>query len=535
MLLLGLIEIPAWLLCLTVVISMFYIYTSRKHSLFHRYGIPAIKPLPFIGGFPLLKKGVIQCEYDATMAHGKVTGFFLGNLPTVFLTEPDIIRELFVKRFTEFSSRSQAAPISQFWEKTILLCTDFHYWKFLRTVMTPSFTSGKLKKMDELILTCINRTTKRLEGRLDNGSDEAIDMVPVFRGLTLEVICQSAMGVDIDTEDNSTYELKKQISELLGFSLEKNPLLALLFLVPDIKRIYTLLDIDYNNTKAVAYIQKCMKSVIEDRKNESSRDKQDLLQLMINSQKEKQTMSSKADENLNSEINHQHLEAKTNQEHNIANTEQTKVGRGMSDDEIIANAIMFLFAGFDTTSTALIFTSYFLATEQDHQEKIVQEIQDKIGNSDPNYDNVQELSYLDMFISESMRIYPPVTRINRHLTHSTTIGDYTFPANISVTCPVFTLHRLPEFWPEPEKFDPERFSSQNKSKIHPYTYLPFGAGPRNCLGMRFANTELKMTLVKLLQKFRLKPSPQLQIPPKLDKHVFCKPVGGMNLILEKRI
>lgn len=531
MLLLGLFDIPTWFVSIGLVIFVFYLYTSRKHSVFRKSGIPAIKPAPFLGGLPQLKKGVMQCEYDATMEHGKVVGFFLGNLPTVFLTEPDIIKELFVKRFTDFPSRSTAAGIVQFWEKTILLSTDFHYWRFLRTIMTPSFTSGKLRKMDELVTRCINRTIQRLEDKVGDSHDKVIDMVPTFRGLTLEVICQSAMGVDIDTEDESTSELRKQVSELLCFSLEKNPLLTLLFLIPDIGKLYTALDIDYNNTKAIAYIQQCLKSVIQERKNEESSDKQDLLQLMINSQKQHGT----GDENGQTENGKPRVDEKMKADLNDNGLDPHKPSRGMRDDEIIANSIMFLFAGFDTTSTALIFTSYFLATQPDYQEQIVQEIDEKIGTNDPDYDNIQQLGYLDMFVSESMRIYPPVTRINRQITQATTIGQYTFPANISVTCPVYTLHRLPEFWPEPEKFDPERFSSENKSKIKPYTYLPFGAGPRNCLGMRFANMELKMSLVKLLQKFIIKPSPELQIPPKLEKNVFCRPVGGMKLIIEKRV
>jgi len=529
MFVLGLIELPTWLVTIGLAIFLFYIYTSRKHNVFKNSGIPAITPTPFLGGFPLLKKGVMQCEYDATIEHGKVAGFFLGNLPTVFCTDPDVIREIFVKRFSEFPSRSQAAGIAQFWEKTILLCTDLHFWKFLRTIMSPTFTSGKLRKMDDLILQCINGAVKRIEDKVGDTTDTVIDMVPTFQGLTLEVICQSALGVDIDTEEESTAELRKQISQLLFFSLEKNPLLTLLFLIPDIKKLYMLLDIDYNNTKAIAYIQESLKSVIQERKKESNSDKQDLLQLMINSQRQ----HGKGDETP-TENTKPVWDEKLKADHNDNGVDANKPSRGMSDEEIIANAIMFLFAGFDTTSTALIFTSYFLATELDYQERIVQEIEEKIGADDPNYENIQQLNYLDMFISESMRIFPPITRINRQLTHSMTIGKYTFPANISVTCPLYTLHRLPEFWPEPEKFDPERFSSENKSNIKPYTYLPFGAGPRNCLGMRFANMELKMALVKLLQKFRFKPSTELTIPPKLDKHVFCRPVGGMKLILEKR-
>lgn len=526
MLLLGLLELPSWLVLSITVIVLFYFYTARKHSLFKRYGIPSIKPMPFIGGFPhLIKKGMMQSEYDATIQYGRCVGFFLGNMPTVFVTEPEIIREVYVKRFTEFPNRSQAAYTTKFWETTILSTTDIDNWRFLRSTLTPSFSSGKLRKMDTIVINCINHAIERLK---KEESGAVIDMVPLFQGITLDVICQSAMGVklDADSDTSSNNELREQISGLLNFSLEKNPYLLLLFIVPDLKKLMAIFDIDFNNTKAIAYLKKCMDSIVQERKqNKSAKDIQDILQLMINTNLECQKrnrVDSTKDE-----------DSGKGKDENVV-SELEKPSRGMTDEEITANAIMFLFAGYDTTSTAMIFTSYFLATQQEYQEKIVREIDEKIGTSDPDYDSIQQLTYLDMFVSESMRLYPPVTRVTRNNDRDTQIGQYTFPQGISIAVPVFTLHRLPEFWPDPEKFDPERFSVENKPKLVPYTYLPFGTGPRNCVGMRFANMEIKMTLVKLLQNFTIRPSHELKIPPKLEKHVFCRPVGGMKLVLEKR-
>jgi cytochrome P450 len=335
------------------------------------------------------------------------------------------------------------------------------------------------------------------------------------------------MGVKLDVEDQVNEDLKRQVSRLLNFSLEKNPWLLLLFFIPDVKYIMKLFDIDFNDAKAVAYIKQSLDTIVKERKEDkNSENIQDLLQLMINTQKEEKAArktsqsSEKETDNLT--------------EHSDKQIKLEKPHRGMTDDEISANAMVFLFAGNDTTSTAMIFTAYFLATQLEWQEKIVKEIDENIGSSEPDYDNIQKLVCLDMFVSESMRLYPPITRINRNIDFDCTVGEYKFPGGVSITTPVFTLHRLPEFWPDPEKFDPERFSAENKTNILPYTYLPFGAGPRNCIGMRFANMVLKMTLVKMLQNFKIKPSPDLQIPPKLEKHVFCKPVGGMKLILERR-
>ncbi|XP_045212707.2 cytochrome P450 3A13-like [Mercenaria mercenaria] len=529
MLLLGLVEVPLWLVLILILTLMFYFYTARKQSLLKQYGIPGPKPMPFIGGLPyVVTKGLMQCEYEATMAHGKVVGFYLGNMPTIFLTEPEIIREIFIKRFTSIHSRLYAALVSTFWEKTILNTTNYDNWRFLRSTLTPSFSSGKLRKMDRIIMDCIDRTMAKLSDTIKD-SNGTVDMVPVFQAMTLDAICQAGMGVKLDTENVQNNELRKQISNLLNFSIESDPLILMSLLIPDMDKVIDYFDIDINDTKAVAYVKQCMDVIIKERKEDKTSERiQDLLQLMINTNSENRKQTDK------NKRNEPHDESKDEVETEAEKEETNQMQRGMTDDEIAANAIMFLFAGYDTTSTALTFTSYFLALHQEWQEKIVQEIDQKLGDSNPDYDNVQQLTYLDIFISESMRLFPPITKVNRHLEADCTVGKYTFPKNISISIPVYTLHRLPEFWPEPEKFDPERFSADNKIKIKPYTYLPFGVGPRNCIGMRFAMMELKMTLVKLLQNFRLKPSPGLQIPPKLAKNLFCKPVDGMKLVVEKR-
>ena len=527
MLLLGLLEIPTWLVFILCTVLMFYLYTARKHSLFRRYGIPAARPSPFIGGFPsLTKRGIMGSEYDAVMEYGRLVGFFIGNLPTIFLTEPDIIREIYIKRFNDFPNRSKATYATQFWEQTILQTTQYNNWRFLRSTLTPGFTSGKLRKMDSIVNGCVDRTMGQLK-QMTEESEQVIDLVPVFKNITLDIVCQSAMGVRLDTNDQANDEIKVQISRLLNFSLEKNPWLLLLFFIPDMKYVMKLFDIDFNDSKAVAYIKQSVDAIVKERKeNKNSENIQDLLQLMINTQKEdKSTTKTSQSSDKDTDTLTEDLDKQINLE---------KPTRGMTDDEVSANAMVFLFAGNDTISTALIFTSYFLATQLDWQEKIVQEIENIIGSSEPDYDNIQKLTFLDMFVSESMRLYPPITRINRNIDTDCTIGKWNFPGGISITTPVYTLHRMPEFWPEPEKFDPERFSVENKTKILPYTYLPFGAGPRNCVGMRFANMVLKMGLVKMLQNFHVGPSPDLQIPPKLEKHVFCKPVGGMKIILKRR-
>ncbi|VDI44932.1 Hypothetical predicted protein [Mytilus galloprovincialis] len=141
-----------------------------------------------------------------------------------------------------------------------------------------------------------------------------------------------------------------------------------------------------------------------------------------------------------------------------------------------------------------------------------------------------------MFFCEVMRMYPPSTRTNRKTMQSVTVNGYRIPDGVEVTVPIYAMHYDPELWPEPEKFYPERFSAVNKEKRNPYSYMPFGHGPRNCIGMRLANLETKMTMVRILQHFRLKPTPDMKIPIELDNTSggILRPKNPVYVLIEPR-
>jgi len=184
----------------------------------------------------------------------------------------------------------------------------------------------------------------------------------------------------------------------------------------------------------------------------------------------------------------------------------------MTLDDIVSQAFIFFFAGFDTSSTLMCFAAHELAVHQDIQKRLREEIQQHTeGNDEISYESLSKMSYMDMVISETLRKYPPVIFLDRLC-----VKKYELPPsqpgckNVIVEpdnvlmFPAYALHRDPKYFPNPEKFDPERFSEKNKDNILPYTYLPFGLGPRKCIGNRFALMETKILIAHLLQKFTLK-------------------------------
>ncbi|KAM4812099.1 cytochrome P450 3A9-like [Urocitellus parryii] len=198
--------------------------------------------------------------------------------------------------------------------------------------------------------------------------------------------------------------------------------------------------------------------------------------------------------------------------------------KGLSDLEIAAQSGIFILAGYDTTSTSLSFIMYLLATHPDVQKKLQQEIDETLPNKGPvTYDVLFEMKYLDMVVNETLRLYPIVERIERVCKKDVELNGVFIPKGKIVTIPTYSLHKISTYWPEPEKFYPERFSKKNKDSINPYIYMPFGNGPRNCIGMRFALMNMKLAFIRLLQNSSFHPCKETQIPLKLSKTPFLQP------------
>lgn len=180
--------------------------------------------------------------------------------------------------------------------------------------------------------------------------------------------------------------------------------------------------------------------------------------------------------------------------------------------------LIFILAGYETVATALSFTLFLLATHPEICQKVQMEIDEKIGNDAPTYDNVQGLTYLDMCINESLRLFPPGFLIDRVCTEDTVTQGIHIPKDMVITFPIYAIHHDPDIWPEPEEFQPERFSTEKKDSRHPFAFLPFGNGPRNCIGMRLALLELKVTVAYILKAFTPVACEKTVYPVKINKY-----------------
>eukprot|EP00074_Homo_sapiens_P078510 XP_011539135.1 cytochrome P450 4B1 isoform X3 [Homo sapiens] len=207
----------------------------------------------------------------------------------------------------------------------------------------------------------------------------------------------------------------------------------------------------------------------------------------------------------------------------------------LSDADLRAEVDTFMFEGHDTTTSGISWFLYCMALYPEHQHRCREEVREILGDQDFfQWDDLGKMTYLTMCIKESFRLYPPVPQVYRQLSKPVTFVDgRSLPAGSLISMHIYALHRNSAVWPDPEVFDSLRFSTENASKRHPFAFMPFSAGPRNCIGQQFAMSEMKVVTAMCLLRFEfsLDPSrlpikmPQLVLRSKNGFHLHLKPLG----------
>uniref|UniRef100_A0A8C2J2C7 unspecific monooxygenase n=1 Tax=Cyprinus carpio TaxID=7962 RepID=A0A8C2J2C7_CYPCA len=469
------IELPAlsvtWTLVL-LVLTLLYIYGVWPHGFFKKLGIPGPRPWPFFGTFLSYTKGFFNFDMECAKKYGKVWGIYDGRLPILMVTDLEMIKVIMVKEcYSTFTNRRTNAGLAGPFSDGISVVKD-ERWKRIRSSLSPYFTSGRLKEIFPIAVTHADRFIKNMQKK-----DHAppVKVKEVVAPYSLDVVTSSSFSVDIDSINNADDPFATNIKKFLKFSLFNLNFFIISALFPSIANLLGKMGISLFSRSSMEFFYNVLKK-IKDEHNKESNGRVDFLQLMLQNQIP-----------------------------------------GLTDHEILSQSFIFILGGYETTSTTLTFLLYNLATNPDCLEKLVKEIDTNFPPDTPiTYDALMKMDYLEMAINESMRLLPTAPRLERVCKKTVELNGVTIPKDTLVAIPTYVLYRDPQLWDSPDEFRPERFSPESKSEINQYIFMPFGLGPRNCIGMRFAQMIMKLLVVKLLQNFSMETCKETQIPLELN-------------------
>ncbi|KAM4619510.1 thromboxane-A synthase isoform 3-T5 [Polymixia lowei] len=416
-----------------------------------------------------------------------------------------------------------------------LLMLRNEQWRRVRSILTPSFSSAKMKEMVPLINTAIDALMNNLNGYAESG--EAFDIHRCFGCFTMDVIASVAFGTQLDSQNDPDDPFVRHAEMFFSFNFFR-PIMIIFIAFPFIMAPLVGLIPNKRRDEMNTFFTSCIQKIIKQRDElPPEQRRRDFLQLMLDVRSSTECVSLEHFDVVNhaDELAHSHRRSERDDEHQGESSARRPQKRMMTEDEIVGQVFIFLLAGYETSSNTLAFICYLLAINPDCHSKVQEEVDDFFTRHEsPDYANVQELKYLDMVISEALRLYPPGFRFARDIDQDCVVNGQSLPKGATLEIPAGFLHYDPEYWPEPEKFIPERFTPEAKASRHPFVYLPFGAGPRSCVGMRLAQLEIKMALVHVFHRFNIVACSETKVPLELKSFTTLGPKNGIFVKITKR-
>jgi cytochrome P450 len=449
---------------------------SRSSSASRRMERRALPPgpegMPFAGNLFQFRADPLNFVTAVARSYGEAATIHMGAQPLILFSRPEHVRYFLTEQPRNFTNREFARNLTRLLGDG-LLTTDGDFHRQQRRLVQPAFHK---KRVDSYATTMVQHTSEMLD-RWTPG--EALDIARAMQDLTLRIVAKALFDVDLrdgheDLGQQFTNVIENPVQ--LPFSLRGLP----------INLPFTTYG---RNMAARAALDAYVYGLIAQRRADGH-DRGDVVSMFLAAQ----------------------------------DTESD--GAGLTDQQVRDQTMTLLAAGHETTSNALTWTLYLLSEHPDVLERLLRELDDTLGGRAPTTADIPTLRYLDWVFNESLRLYPPAWTQGRHAIASFERAGYVFPAGTMVMLSQWVMHRLPEVWGDASAFRPERWGGE---AVPQGAYFPFGSGPRMCIGMPFAQLEMRLLLATILQRYAPKLVPGWPVVPR--PRVTLRPKYGVRMTL----
>jgi cytochrome P450 len=452
---------------------------------------PGPKGRALLDDLKAMQENPLRLITSSFQRYGDFIHYPLGFMQVYIISHPDAVQHILQLNHRNYSKKTFQYNLLAGITGRGLLTNDGESWLQQRRLIQPAFHRSKIAAFDSLIVSSALRVLDRWE----RAGEEILDIDAEMMQLTLQIVGQALFSIDLSDQANEltqatlivldyiVHRARHPISLPPGFPTTRNRQFS----------------------SALRLFNRYIQNLIEgrrrdlDQSNGASRaGSPDLLEMLL-----------------------------------LARDEQT--GKGMDDRQLRDEIITLLIAGHETVASALTWTWYLLSQNPQQESELHAELDQVLQGRFPSSPDLARLPYTRMVFEEGLRIYPPAWMITRRATGLDRLPgyeEYPIPAGALVLTSPYLVHRHPDFWGDPEKFMPERFSPENSAKRPRFTYIPFGGGPRLCIGDGFAMLEARLLIAAIAQRYRLRPIGSKSV--EAASLVTLRPINGLPMAIEPR-
>jgi len=439
---------------------------------------PGPKGFPVVGNVFEPKGDSIRYLTKCSREYGDIVFFRFLGVPACYVNRPDYIESVLITQNNNFVKSKDYRAMRRVLGNGLLL-SEGDFWRRQRKLIQPAFHQARIAAYAEIM---IGHTQRMLASWSDG---QTLDIHEAMMRLTLGIVAKTLFDADVSHEAE---EVDAALSILMGKFLRQAGMALLL-------PTWVPLPTSHLLRRAVGRLDKVIYSIIEQRRS-SGQMSGDLLSAFLQAQDDE--------------------------------------GIGMTDRQLHDEIMTLFLAGHETTANVLSWTWFLLGQNPAVEEKLSEELAGVLGGRVPTPADLPRLVYTDTVLRESMRLYPPVWVIGRRALAPFRLGEYELPADTNVLISQLILHRDARYFPEPERFDPDRWKTGDPraASLPRFAYFPFGGGPRVCVGAGFAMMEAVLLLATIAQKFHVRVKPELKV--KMQPTVTLRPKNGIPVRLKRR-